>query len=371
MQGVECSGVGFGRAGSVRSAPRNACDMVTATVWVQAVRRRMARRLERSRYLKAPAEFAQSDLASVCAALPDGNWRCERLLRTVSDVRVYIMRAEHGETCVLKVASTASSASGLRRERSVLAQLGSDRQLGDWSAVVPVLLAAGEAGASSYLFTSKLPGRDGRQQAPQEMARLTAAAIRAISPLYLRTRSTRVVDDALLNQLVDQPAKLLKTALPSADVADRVDRLTRALHSGLAGRTVTLGMTHGDFTAGNILADDDARVTGIVDWGDARENDLPALDIAFWLLTVPGQGRDPGLGRLVADRLDREQAWTPAERRALGSVAEDELTDGNTLLLLAWLRHIASNLEKSDTYAQSPLWSRRAILPVLRQLAHG
>ena len=121
---------------------------MTATVWMQAMRRRMARRLERSRYLKGAPEYAQADLAPVCAALPDGNWRCERLLRTVSDVRVYIMRAEHGETCVLKVASTVSSASGLRRERSVLTQLGSDRQLGDWSAVVPVLLAAGEAGAS-------------------------------------------------------------------------------------------------------------------------------------------------------------------------------------------------------------------------------
>jgi aminoglycoside phosphotransferase len=328
----------------------------------------MARGLERSRYLKTTPEFAQADLAPVCAALPDGNWRCERLLRTVSDVRVYIMRAEHGETGVLKVASTRSSAPGLRREGSVLTQLGSDRQLGDWSAVVPALLAAGEAGASSYLLTSRLPGRDGRQLAPQDMARLTSAAIQAIFPLYLRTRSTRVVDDALLNHLVDKPAELVKTALPSADV---IDRLTQALRSGLAGRTVTLGMTHGDFTAGNVLADNDARVTGIVDWGDAREDDLPALDIAFWLLTVPGQGRIGGLGRWVAARLDREQCWTPAERRALATVAEDELTDGNTLLLLAWLRHIASNLEKSDTYAESPLWSHRAILPVLRQLAHG
>lgn len=341
--------------------------MVTATVWVQAVRRRMARGWEQSRHLKAAPEFAQADLALVCAALPDGDWRCERLVRTVSDVRVYIMRAEHRETAVLKVASTKSSAAGLRRERSVLTQLGSDRQLGDWSAVVPVLLAAGEVGASSYLFTSKLPGRDGRERAPQEMARLTSAAIQAISPLYLRTRSTRVVDDALLNQLVDEPAELVKTALPCADI---VDPLTRALHSSLAGRTVTLGMTHGDFTAGNILADDDARVTGIVDWGDAREHDLPALDIAFWLVTVPGQVRIGGLGRVVATRLDREQVWTPAERRALGSVAEDDLTDGNTLLLLAWLRHIASNLGKSDTYAENPLWLRRAIVPVLRQLAH-
>lgn len=342
--------------------------MVTATAYVRATRRRLAREWQRSRYLKAMPQFVRADLIPVRAALPDGNWRCERLLRTVSDVRVYIMRAEHGETGVLKVAATTSSAPVLRRERDVLTQLGSDGQLGGWRAVLPVLLAAGDAGASAYLFTSRLPGRDGRQLPPEEMARLTSAAIQAISPLYRRTRRTCVVDDALLGQLVDEPAELIKTALPCGDV---VDRLVQALHSDLAGRTVTLGMTHGDFSAGNILAGGDGRVTGIVDWGDARERDLPALDIAFWLLTVPICGRTPDFGRQIADRLDRELAWTPSERRALGSVADDDLADGRTLLLLAWLRHVASNLGKSARYAESPVWSRRTIVPVLRQVARG
>jgi hypothetical protein len=342
--------------------------MVTATAYVRATRRRLAKEWQQSRHLKAMPQFVRADLIPVRAALPDGNWRCERLLRTVSDVRVYIMRAEHGETGVLKVAATASSAPVLRRERNVLAQLGSDGQLGGWRAVLPVLLAAGDVGASTYLFTSRLPGRDGRQLAPEEMARLTSAAIQAISPLYRRTRETCVVDDALLGQLVDEPAELIKTALPCSDV---VDRLAQALHSDLAGRTVTLGMTHGDFSAGNILANGAGRVTGIVDWGDARERDLPALDIAFWLLTVPGYGRTPVFGRQIADRLDRKLAWTPSERRALGSVADDDLADGRTLLLLAWLRHVASNLGKSNRYAESPVWSRRAIVPVLRQVARG
>jgi aminoglycoside phosphotransferase len=368
---VELSSAKSAHAGGARLGmplPADGRARVAATAWVRVARRRLAREWQQSRYLTAVPHFARADLISSGVALPDGDWRCERLLRTVSDVRVCIMRAEHGATGVLKVAPTASSALVLRRERDVLTQLWSDGQLGDWPAVVPAVLAAGDAGAGAYLFTSRLPGRDGRQLPPREMALLTSAAIEAISPLYRRTRSTRVVDDALLNQLVDEPAELVKKALPCGDV---VDRLVKALHSDLAGRTVTLGMTHGDFSAGNVLADDARRVTGIVDWGDARERDLPALDIAFWLLTAPGYGRTRGFGTQVAGRLGRELAWTPAERHALGTVAEDELADGNTLLLLAWLRHVASNLAKSARYAESPLWSRGTIVPVLRQVARG
>ena len=37
--------------------------------------------------------------------------------------------------------------------------------------------------------------------------------------------------------------------------------------------------------------------------------------------------------------------------------------------LLAWLRHVAGNLEKSDRYAESILWARRNISPVLKAAA--
>ena len=63
--------------------------------------------------------------------------------------------------------------------------------------------------------------------------------------------------------------------------------------------------------------------------------------------------------------------WTLAEKRVLADMADGDLVDGRTLLLLAWLRHVASNLAKSAQYAESPLWSRRNVIPVLRQLAYG
>jgi hypothetical protein len=66
----------------------------------------------------------------------------------------------------------------------------------------------------------------------------------------------------------------------------------------------------------------------------------------------------------VAARLSRQQCWTPAENHLLGDVPA-----GRPVLLLAWLRHVAGNLAKSGRYASSPLWLRRNVRPVLRQVA--
>jgi aminoglycoside phosphotransferase len=342
---------------------------MTPTAYVTAARRRLAGLGHQSRYL-AMSQFMQADRNLVLrAALPDGDWRYERALRSVSDVTVYIVRAGHGETCVLKVAATASGANNLRQEHDVLIQLRSDRQLDGWLSLIPIPLAAGNTGAWTYLLTNRLPGKDSRSPALAETGGLTSAAIAAIAPLHRRTEQTHVVDDRLLELLVDEPAERIMTLLPCADV---VKRLAGTLHGDLAGREMTLGWTHGDFHPGNIMVSADGRVTGIVDWGEARERDLSALDVAFWLLTMPEHGRrSRGIGGRVADRLNRELPWTPSEERVLADTTVGDLVDGRALLLLAWLRHVASNLAKSAYFAESPLWSRRSVIPVLRQVAHG
>ena len=172
----------------------------------------------------------------------------------------------------------------------------------------------------------------------------------------------------MLGQWVDQPAERIRMALPSNGV---IGRLAGVLRADLAGRPLTLGWAHGDFHPGNVLVSADGRVTGIVDWGGAREQDLSVLDLAFWLLTVPAPGQPREFGKRIAARLSSERFWTPTESRLLGSLTDADLATGRTLLLLAWLRHVSSNLGKSDRYGSSPLWLRWNVIPVLRQVANG
>lgn len=335
---------------------------MTAAAYVTAAQRGLAGLWRQSRYRPAMPD------AMVHAALSGGDWRHERALRTVTDTLVFTVNGPRGKTAVLKVSRTESGLAGLRREGEVLRQLWTDEQLGDWRALLPVPLEAGNAGSGAFLITSRLPGQDGRDLPPEVASRLTSAAVDAIAPLHRRTRTIRMVDQTLLSRWVDQPVERIRMALPANGA---VGRLAEVLRTDLAGRLLTLGWTHGDFHPGNVLASADGRVTGIVDWGEAREQDLPVLDLAFWLLTVPAPGQPREFGKRIAARLSRERFWTPAESRLLGGATNGGLAAGRTLLLLAWLRHVASNLGKSDRYASSPLWLRWNVIPVLRQVAHG
>jgi Ser/Thr protein kinase RdoA (MazF antagonist) len=338
---------------------------MTAAAYVSIAHRRLAGFSQRSR--------AAAETAAARAVLP-GGWSCECALRTVTDSAVFAVRGPRGQAGVLKVATTESGMAGLRREREVLSRLGSDEQLGEWRALLPALVDAGEAGPGAFLLTNRLPGRNGRDLPRAAASRLTPAMAGAIAPLHSRTQIPRRVDEELLDQWVDQPAERIRTALPAGRTALcagwAIGRLAGALRAGLAGRLLALGWAHGDLHPGNLLVNADGQVTGIVDWGGACEQDLPAVDLAFWLLAVGAPGQPREFGRRVAARLSSGRFWTAAESRLLDSAAAGGLAAGRTLLLMAWLRHVASNLAKSERYASNPLWLRWNVIPVLRQVAH-
>ena len=315
-------------------------------------------RLVRLRQGGVPADVVQT-------ALDNGIWEQEKALRTASDTAVIMVRVTAGRSGVLKVAATDSGVDSLRREVEVLRRLCSDERLGAWRSMLPVpWQAGGIGGGGAFLLTNRLPG--GKLQ-PGMARRITASAFYTIAPLHNLDRAVRVADNAMLRCWVDEPVAEIARAVENTA---SLDRMAAELHEYFAGRKVTLGWTHGDFYSGNVLAGPDGLVTGIVDWSQAREQDLLALDLVFWLLTVPAPG--PGYPRSFGSRVAAglRQPWTIAESGLIGTVIDGDPISKRVLLLLAWLRHVAGNLEKSDRYADSVLWARRNISPVLKAAAH-
>jgi Ser/Thr protein kinase RdoA (MazF antagonist) len=301
---------------------------------------------------------------AVRAALATDSWHRERTLTTLSGTAVLLVRTAAGDTGVLKIAATGSGAASLRREHAVLEHLAEQDKLGGWRELLPVPLRWGDANGSTFLLTSRLGGRDGRLLSRRGTARFTGAAFAAIAPLHGLGGTVTVVEAALLSRWLDEPMAWLATVGRPARAVGRVAGTVRA---GLAGRWVRVGWTHGDFHPGNVLAGPDGAVAGIVDWDQAAERDLIAMDLASWILSIPGRGRQRELGARVAARLAAQRCWTPAESRLLGLATTGDPAEGRALLLLTWLRQVAGSLARSDRYTRSPLWLRNNIRPVLRQ----
>lgn len=335
---------------------------------------RASRRIIRSPRGPVPAAVRARALRTAGAA----GWHLDRRLPTASDTAVLLVSKEHQagpqpqqqpehQAGVLKVASSAQGIAALAREREVLSRLASEDRLGAWRQMLPAVLDSFETPGALALLTSRIDGRDGRSALAQHGDALAAAT--AIEPLHRLDSAQCPVDEQLLSRWVGDPvARLRATVSPSRRLVADTRRLESLLNRQLSERTLTLGWVHGDFHAGNLLLDGRGAVCGILDPGQAQERDLPVLDLAHWLLTLPGCDGGRPIGARVAARLGSGPGWSEDEMRFLSLAPGGGELPGPVLLLLSWLRHVDTNLVKSDRYRSNVVWLRRNVIPVLRKV---
>jgi thiamine kinase-like enzyme len=161
---------------------------------------------------------------------------------------------------------------------------------------------------------------------------------------------------------------------PLSEKKDVFDSIKAELWEALAGQPQTLSWIHGDYWPGNILiSQDDLSVTGILDWEAALPDDLPLLDIANLLISTRIILQRKELGDVIIELL-RGDALLPREQYLLDesvSGLSGDRIEIRTMLLLHWLRHIGSNLDKSNRFAKNKLWIARNVEAVLEYLRHN
>jgi aminoglycoside phosphotransferase len=299
-------------------------------------------------------------------------WTAAGAVRADPDLGAVVVRSAADELAVLRFARTRLGARSLRRHQTALNNLQARVHSEEWRAMVPVVLESGVVESRPWLVETHLHGADARLAS----ARLgdgvvLARAATAIRLLHAETAAESVVDEAVLRSWVDEPiAELRATAgAPLRVGADHaaLDRIRAQLRDELSGRVLTTCFVHGDYWLGNVLTARDGRVAGIVDWERAGTPGLSAVDLMTLVLTARVEQRRREFGPVVRDLL-RSGVVEPGEAALLEAGPGAGELPIRSILLLTWLQHAASNLQKRNHYRSNPVWVTTNVHYVLERM---
>jgi aminoglycoside phosphotransferase len=314
---------------------------------------------------------AEEAVRSVLSSLNE--WEPAGRARADCDVgTVLVRRRGDDDVAVLRFAGSDLGSRGLLRHREALIEIDAGRAGAGWHVLAPHVLATGDAVGLPWVIETRVPGGDARDAArrvgPQAVAANAAEAIRG---LHLATATESPIDDPVLRQWVDDPIDELRhaAATPLRAGADHaaLDRLRAELRADLSGRVLTTCFVHGDYWLGNVLATPDGTITGIVDWERAGRPGLATIDAMTLVLTGRVEQRRRELGPVVRDLLG-DDGFTDAEQELLAHTPGAGELPERTVLLLAWLTHAASNLEKRNHYRASTIWVTTNVEHVLEKV---
>ena len=303
-----------------------------------------------------------------------------RLVETETAVIITLGWPQSPPEALLKVTPSAGAAN-FRWQEAALAVLQTHPGLGAWRALLPAVLATGEVDGRAYTITNFLPGTDARLLMLDSAARRRwlRTAVAAIEPLHRETAVIKTIDETILARWVDDPLKYLQAWNDSRPRFLRFNtalgQLKSELYESLAGRKLPISWIHGDFHPGNLLTTPDgARITGILDWDRAAPDELPLLDRVHLLLFARRLAQGGELGDAVAALLSGP-GWTADERDLLtvpGYPAAGDAGWDRAVILLTWLRHVATNLAlETGGYRRKYWWLARNVATVLRCLSGG
>ncbi len=314
-----------------------------------ALRLRRSRRA--ARRLLGPALQA-------CGLPPADTSHC--LLTSTSDVVVVALDRPQ-PPLILKIATSAAASRGLHQHAETVEWLH-QRGPADVGALLPQIVRRAVVGGEQVVLETRLPGAVEPTAVPA--ADLTRSAFRTVGALHALTAAPATVDGLLLNAWVDEPLQSLRRLPALAREGSALDRLAGTLAQAWTGREVTTSLIHGDFWPGNVLAEPSEpgwRVTGIVDWENARRGALPDVDLVHWLLST----RPLELGAAVTASLQAPETLS-AELAALDVALPNPDLALEHVVLLAWLWHVSAGLERATENRLGRVWLTRNVVPVVR-----
>ena len=292
-----------------------------------------------------------------------------RLLASDNDVAV-VMVDDPDSPLIVKIAVSERAGQNLDRHANALVEVRrAAAERADVLAFVPEVVESGECQGQRYLIETACPGETALAADHDTLV----AIARGVSAVHSLHREVRVVDAALLEELVTRHVNVLLSERRLWQHLGDVQRLWATLRGGLIGRQVVVSRTHGDTWIGNALLRRDehgVELSGLVDWEDSRAAGLAQVDLAhLWLSAQPGH-----LGETTVEAVTARTGWAwcsdlgvdaPGDAVSGDSV---EPLEGELVLTLAWLHHVAGGLARAERFSLGGRWLAGNVVPVLESV---
>jgi O-antigen/teichoic acid export membrane protein len=292
-----------------------------------------------------------------------------RLLPSDNDVAVVKVDADD-RPLIVKIAVSDRAAHSLARHADALAAVrAAAAGRPDVLSFLPEVVESGECQGQRYVIETACGGETALVADHDTLVAIT----RGVSAVHALQPELRVVDDALLDELVTRHVNVLLSDRRLWEHVGEIHRLWAVLRAGLLDRQVVVTRTHGDCWIGNALLCRDDRglwLGGLVDWEDSREEGLADVDLAhLWLSAQPGH-----LGAATVDAIAAGVGWE--WRSDLGLAMDDgpivdaagDALDGEVMLVLAWLHHVAAGLSRAERFSLGGRWLAANVVPVLESV---
>jgi hypothetical protein len=316
------------------------------------------------------------------AGRPDASaWRPLNTVVSRSDSAVVFLGDPASPTplSVLKYSTSHEGMTALRRCLAGTAAVQAEVRHLPLGFELPAILASLDEPDLVASVETLMPGQDGRRalSGPDNGPALkeAAAAIRAIHGAH---STERVIDQVWVGEWVERPMARLSVApsvlLSPQDRAQALRRLGDWQRGFWLGRKQMLGRCHGDYTPDNLMYEEGReglRLIGILDWEQTRPHAPVDLDLALLILTMRMHDEAEQMGVVVLQLLDTptldigERLWVGADTAGSPWADPDWV---RAITGLAWLRHVAGNLEKSHRYGRNRLWLAHNVDWVLRRM---
>lgn len=302
----------------------------------------------------------------------------QKQIPTTNDVKVFVVGKPNGmPRAIYKfTTSRAASASLLHHARTLKSQ-EKLFETADLGFDIPRIFAIHQNDMTVGVIESMLPGmtlqeyiqEKGREHIPELMEQITSK----LKSFYAYQQDVINVVDHEIEQLVHEPIELITHRLGKVSrlrYGRKLRKLSIELTQALSWQQLTFGPIHGDLCPGNIILDPITHeMTGLIDWEIAQQSSYSAVDLFHLILTVSAQVDRTELGTTVRQALKKPR-WFNAETYAIAD--ENKLVSADstdrTLILLAWLHHLKSNLSKSEIYSKHRYWKHQNIIRVLKKL---